>query len=109
MADDFRFRICKAAGGPHASVDAFKASPAYTVIQDAVAGKPESTGTVYVSYKLYEGDVWVRWDFTNETERLAFRQYIIDSGVDVGDFEAGKQSFRNQQNPDGFPTYGFLA
>tara|TARA_B100000941_G_scaffold290269_1_gene271804 strand:- start:749 stop:1078 length:330 start_codon:yes stop_codon:yes gene_type:complete len=109
MADDFRFRICKAAGGPHASVDAFKSTPHFTSIENAVSGKPEAVGKVYVSYKLYEGDVWVRWDFENEEERLAFRQYVIDSGADLGDFEAGKQSFRNQQNPDGFPTYGFLA
>ena len=109
MADEFRFRISKAAGGPHASVEAFKATPAYTVINDAVAGKPESTGTVYVSYKLYEGDVWVRWDFQNEADQKVFRDYIVNSGVDLGDFAVGKSAFKNQKNPDGFPTYGFLA
>ena len=110
MADaEFRFRIAKAPGNPHASVDAFKATPAYTVINDAVAGKPEGTGTVYVSYKLYEGSVWVRYDWENETKRLVFRDYIVAGGFDFGDFEQGKQLFRNQNNPDGFPTYGFLA
>ena len=109
MADEFRFRISKAAGGPHASVDAFKSTPHFTTIQSAVSGKPESVGNVWVSYKLYEGDVWVRWDFDTEEERIAFRDYINTSGVDVGDFQVGKQSFKGKLNPDGYPTYGFLA
>ena len=105
----FRFRVRKAPGNPYQSVEAFKASPAFTTIQNAVAGKPDTVGTVYVSYKLYEGSVWVRYDWEDETKRLVFRDYIVAGGFDFGDFEQGKQLFRNQNNPDGFPTYGFLA
>ena len=68
--DTFRFRIRKAPGNPHATVEAFKASPAFTTITNAVAGKPETVGTVYVSYKLYEGAVWVRYDFDDEDDFL---------------------------------------
>lgn len=102
--ENFRFRIRKAPGNPHASVDAFKASPAFTTIQNAVAGKPETVGTVYVSYKLYEGSVWVRYDFDNEESRLAFRQYVLDAGIDLGDTPG-----RLGMDHESFPTYGFLA
>lgn len=100
----FRFRVRKAPGNPYQSVEAFKASPAFTTIQNAVAGKPDTVGTVYVSYKLYEGSVWVRYDFTNEQEFLAFRQYILDANIDLGDKprEVG-------MDPTSFPSYGFLA
>jgi hypothetical protein len=98
--ENFRFRIAKAPGNPHASVDAFKATPACTVINDAVAGQPESAGTVYVSYKLYEGSVWIRYDWENETKRLAFKEYVVAGNFDFGDFEAGKADI---------PKYGFLA
>jgi len=100
----FRFRIRKAPGNPYASVEAFKASPAFTTIQNAVAGKPETVGNVYVSYKLYEGSVWVRYDFENETARLAFRQYILDSNIDLGETPG-----RLGMDQDTFPSYGFLA
>lgn len=102
--ENFRFRIAKAPGNPHASVDAFKATPACTVINDAVAGQPESAGTVYVSYKLYEGSVWVRYDFDDENARLAFRQYILDSNIDLGETPG-----RLGMDSETFPSYGFLA
>jgi hypothetical protein len=67
-ASGFRFRVRKAPGAPHASVEAFKASPGFATVTNAIAGKPETVGTVHVSYKLYEGSVWVRYDFDDENQ-----------------------------------------
>ena len=100
----FRFRIRKAPNGPYASVEAFKASPAYSTINNVVEGRPDTVGTVYVSYKLYEGDVWVRYDFEDENSRVAFKDYVLEAGHDLGlkSIEVGLDFAT-------FPTYGFLA
>ena len=57
-----------------------------------------------VSYKLYEGDVWVRYDFEDENSRVAFKDYVLEAGHDLGlkPTEAGLDFAT-------FPTYGFLA
>jgi hypothetical protein len=103
-ASGFRFRVRKAPGAPHASVEAFKASPGFATVTNAIAGKPETVGTVHVSYKLYEGSVWVRYDFDDENARLAFRQYILDSNIDLGETPG-----RLGMDSETFPSYGFLA
>lgn len=100
----FRFRIRKAPGGSYASVDAFKASPAFTTIQNIVEGRPDTIGTMYVSYKFYEGDVWIRYDFADENSRVAFKNYVLASGQDLG--QNLPQLGIDQST---FPTYGFLA
>jgi len=102
--DNFRFRIIKAPGGEYSTVDAFKASPAYASIQTLLAGKPEASGTIHVSYKLYEGGVWIRYDFDNEEARLAYKQYVLDAGSDLGQ-KPNEVGLDNET----FPTYGFLA
>ena len=76
-------KLRRAPGSPYASIEEYKASPAYADQMSAIDGFTPGVIDVVCKYKLLNGDIWVQYTFA-DSELDAWKAYIVTTDYDMG-------------------------